>query len=288
MGRCDSNHKFYHNKHSRLKGIDGEIKMKRKKTDKKTVSMGSQTNTNAGILTINTQTFLSMINENNNPEQVFLKVNKILNNLIPVVLKNQGIVDHFLGGGLCALYTDSCEAALHTAIEMGPKMEEWKSYAIGIAYGSIMVGTVGNEQVFSTVTVSEYTGLSEFLQSMALEYYSQMLISGNFANQVESFYERYEYRFLGYIYIKSMNKLEKIYDVTGVNPKEVRWLKRKTKAMFEEGVWLFTKGNYEMARKHFVEVLKVNRDDCAARKYLYQCEHNLEQKKQGEVYFSIY
>ena len=58
--------------------------------------------------------------------------------------------------------------------------------------------------------------------------------------------------------------------------------------MFEEGVWLFTKGNYEMARKHFVEVLKVNREDCAARKYLYQCEHHLEQKHQGEVYFAIY
>lgn len=261
---------------------------KKKENINEAVSIGSQTNTKAGVLTINTQSFLSMIKENNDPKQVFLQVNKILNNLIPVVLTNQGVIDHFIGGGLCALYMDSCEPALHTAIEMGQSMEEWKSYAIGITYGSIMIGTVGNKQAFSTVTVSEYTGLSEFLQSIALEYYSQILISGAFASQVEGFFEQYEYRFLGYIYIKSMKKLEKIYDVSEVNSKEVRWLKRKTKAMFEEGVWLFTKGNYEMARKHFVEVLKVNREDCAARKYLYQCEHHLEQKHQGEVYFAIY
>ena len=181
--------------------------------------MGSQTNTNAAVLTVNTKSFLPMIKENNNAEQVFFQVNEILNSLIPVVLKNQGVIDHFIGGGLCALYMDSCEAALHTAIEMGENMAKWKSYAIGIAYGSIMIGMVGNKQAFSMVTVSEYTGLSEYLQSIAQEYYSQMLISGTFADQVEGFFERYEYRFLGYLYIKSMNKLEKIYDVPGVNKK---------------------------------------------------------------------
>lgn len=256
--------------------------------EEKDSAMGSQTNTNAAVFTVNTKSFLPMIKENNNAEQVFFQVNEILDTLIPVVLKNQGMIDHFIGGGLCALYMDSCEAALHTAIEIGESMDKWKSCAIGIAYGSIMIGVVGNKQAFSKVTVSEYTGLSEYLQSITHEYYSQMLISGTFADKVEGFFDTYEYRFLGYLYIKSMNKLEKIYDVLQVNKKEVRWLKRKTKAMFEEGVWLFTKGNYEMARKYFVEVLKVNRDDCAARKYLYQCEYYLEQNQHGEVYFSIY
>jgi hypothetical protein len=42
--------------------------------------------------------------------------------------------------------------------------------------------------------------------------------------------------------------------------------------MFEKGVELFAERKYDQARLHFVEVLKADRQDLAAKEYVYLCD----------------
>lgn len=265
-----------------------------------------QIKTDAAVLTVNTQTFLDLIKEGDSAggEEIFIKVNQILNKLIPVVLKKQGVIERFTGGGLRAFYPESAEAALQTAIEISKVMEEDNAYSnridnaysiginndysIGVSYGTLIIGIVGNEQAFSGEVISEYMGLSEYLQTIARDYYARSLLCESFVSRIPGFEKEYEQRFLGYLYIKKSGQLKKIYDFYGIDVKEVRWLKRKTALMFGEGIKWYVNRDYQMARSHFIEVLKINRYDSAARKYLYLCEHYLEQGIDGEIYFECY
>lgn len=243
---------------------------------------GRQFETNATVLTVNTKTFEEQASDD------FPKVNEILELLVPVVLDSKGVIEHFLGGGLCVLYPVSHGQALKAAVEISRKLEGKLGCFSGISYGNIVIGTVGTKRAFTTAALSEYIGLSEFLQSLAASYYAHILISESFKKQLGENLNGYEYRFLGYLFMKSIQKMEKIYDIYAADTKESFWLKRKTKMMFEEGVRLFTIHNYDMARKHFIEVLKANRKDSAARKYLYLCERYLEEGTRGYIYFECY
>jgi TolA-binding protein len=49
-------------------------------------------------------------------------------------------------------------------------------------------------------------------------------------------------------------------------------LKEKTKALFEQAVMLYQVGRFYDAREAFVQVIKVNRQDKAAKLYFYLCD----------------
>lgn len=258
------------------------------------IHLGEQRNICAAVLTVNTRSFLDMVQERHS--MVFVQVNQLLNQLIPIVLGSRGVIDRFLGGGLSAFYPEKPEAALKAMIEIGEIINSAvdephcsvAELSMGISYGPVMVGIVGNDNAFTTVTVSEDTGLSEFLQRIGRSYYARALVSESYARHLGDFRNQYECRFLGYLHVEGSQKLEKIYDLYQVDTQDVRWLKNRTKLMFEEGVRLFANKSFRMARKHFVEVLRINRDDAAARKYLFLCEQYLESGSDGNIYFESY
>ena len=83
--------------------------------------------------------------------------------------------------------------------------------------------------------------------------------------------------------------MRKIYDVFDGDEKDTRNRKRQTKMLFEKGVLLFSEQNYQEARQHFIEVLKTDRMDKAAKEYVYLCEWYLnESEEKKNVYIECY
>ena len=64
----------------------------------------------------------------------------------------------------------------------------------------------------------------------------------------------------------------KVYDIYDGDAPEQKQGKRRTRLIFEQGVDRFVHGSYKEARIYFVEVLKADRYDLAARAYLYLCD----------------
>ena len=74
------------------------------------------------------------------------------------------------------------------------------------------------------------------------------------------------------------------------DPVEVRNQKRRTKTAFEKGVKVFAEGDFPQARVCFIEVLKTDQQDLAARRYVHLCEKNLEARERGQadIYIEAY
>lgn len=211
-------------------------------------------------------------------QDIFRYINTILSRLLPVIEKNNGEADSFSDAGVTALFNRPYANALVSAISMCQEINTIKDpdfnfggFAVGVCFGSVMIGVVGDGRDYSTLTISEYTGLSKYLQSIAGKYYSKILITGSYADLVDDFYKRFSSRFIGYIYLTKFEKFEKIYDVYNGDTIEERNKKRKTKLMFEKGVGLFIEKKYDQARLHFIEVLKADRQDLAAKEYVFLC-----------------
>lgn len=257
------------------------------------IRLGEEKNIQAAVLSFNVAGFSEWI-RSQTAEEIFIFVDHILKHVVPSVLFQEGEVEHFANAGLRAFFHKNPERALLAAISvcevMNQKGYEKLHYTIGMSYGTVMVGMVGDERRFGVLTLSETTGIAEYLQEIGGEYGARILISGSMKQQIPEFEKKYNSRNIGYIYIKSADAMEELYDVFDGDELSNRNGKRKTKLLFEKGIELFQKKKFYDARLHFIEVLKANRMDGAAKKYLYLCNRYLELEDVTEVpvYLEVY
>ena len=221
---------------------------------------------------------------------LFAFINQVLSESIPSVMENGGVIEYFAKAGFQALYTESAGDALDASVTVSQRMAsaikenrlgtDWPiKFTIGIAYGPVMMGIVGQERRMNNIFISEQTMVAEYLQEMGSRYGASILITGSAAKEIPNFEEIYHSRFVGFLKIRALDMTERIYDVFDGDEAEIRHMKTAAKHIFENGVRLYSAGLYSQARGAFVEVLKQFRRDSAAREYLFRCN----QKEQDEA-----
>lgn len=231
----------------------------------------------AVILNVNIVGFKELI-YNTEIKEVYRLINRTLSYSIPVIYGNNGMVDSFKDAGAVALFTGKMEEALDAAIlicENIIKSGEWEDYqnfAVGLSYGTVMAGIVGYGRKLSVLTLSTYTGMGEFLQKTAPKYYARILAAECYVKEIAGFEKNYNYRLLGLFYIRDIGRAEKVFDIFDGDRTDIRNKKRKTKMLFEKGVSLFMEREFAQARGYFIEVLKADCSDKAAREYVYYCD----------------
>ena len=208
----------------------------------------------------------------------FASINQVLSYALPAIIKNNGAIEDFKEETFRAVFDVHAEDALASAISVcesfSKEGENGRHLAIALTYGTVALGVVGYQNRMSVISLSDVTRLGEVLQKKATLFSARILITGACASQIPGFETRYNHRLLGMIFRKSTGTEEKLYDVFDGDEVAVRNLKRKTKTLFERGISLFLHRQFAEARGCFIEVLKADRSDKAARHYLFLCDSN--------------
>lgn len=264
-----------------------------RKDDSEDFRLGEEKNIQAAVLSFNIPCFSEMIRSETSKD-IFAFVNDVLSNVVPSVLLQGGEIDKFVNAGLSAFYLEAPERALRSAVSICEAMNqsayEKLKFSMGLSYGNVMVGMVGHEKRFGVLTISETTGLGEFLQEMAGRYGIRILISGSMKKQIPDFEKHYNSRYLGCIFLKAADTTEDLYEVYDGDDTVDKNCKRRTRLVFEKGVELFKERRFYDARLHFIEVLKANRMDGMAKKYLHLCNQYQEKEAASDisVYLEVY
>ncbi len=240
--------------------------------------LNEQKSINAAIVNAHVSDFADTILELSATD-VFRYINHVVSKIIPIVEETGGEVDKIFEAGIDAIYSSDYPSALQGAISMCQTMSkarlgyyDFKEFAVGICYGFVMVGVVGVGKSYASLNVSEYMELSKYIQSIARKHYSKLLVTGSYVALLDNFDQRFNSRYLGKIYVNQMSAYEDLYDVYDADTLDTRNKKRKTKMNFENGVRLFIQKDYYEARLQFVETLKADRNDRAAKEYLLLCD----------------
>lgn len=257
------------------------------------IKIGEQRTIQAVVMSFHVHGFVNIV-RSRNTEEIFEFVNRILGYVVPAVLLQGGEIDKFSRAGLTAFYLQEPEKALRAAISACELVNQGEGtdtpYSMGLCYGGVLAGIVGQESRMGILTISDTTGKAEFLQKLGERYGARILISGNLKEQIPGFEKRYNSRYLGNIYLKVSGAIEELYEVYDGDYHVDKNAKRKTKLLFEKGVALFQERKFYDAQLHFIEVLKVNRMDGAAKEYLYLCNQYQERADivNIPVYLEIY
>lgn len=223
-------------------------------------------------------------------------INQVLNASVPVIVEREGMVESFSNAGFTAVFDHTCQEALESGITICQKLNhmvllkqlEDNQAGIGIAYGPVTMGIVGHKKRMAAITVSQYKDTAVWLQSIAGQYQSHILITRTAADTIPDFFETYHVRTLGFLYNTYTGYTDRIYDVYDGDTTEEAALKTATKEMFEKGVEQYCIRNFREARQYFIAVLKQFRKDKAAKEYLYLCDkYSMEKSmKDIDIYFT--
>ncbi|QGQ96633.1 HAMP domain-containing protein [Paenibacillus psychroresistens] len=242
------------------------------------VELGDQVEQEMGILILNMQSFYEF-SKNLTPKENFNFINSFLNRFGPIVRKNEGMINKYLGAGIMALFPNRAEDSLDTAIEMRQMLDVYNTHrlnsgystidiSIGIHRGPLMLGIIGEEKRMEGNVISDNVNIAGILEKMSNSMGVSILITDEIY-KVLTEPKQYESRSLGMVYIEGKDEPIHLYDVFQGDPEHVRKLKLKTKATFEIAVEAYQNGRFYDAREAFLEVIKLNRWDKAARLYFY-------------------
>lgn len=253
------------------------------------VRLGDQKEIEAAVLSISSQQFRENARTMSG-DGLYRMINSMLHEMIPLVAREEGVVDHMKEDGLEAYYPDNCEGALQSAISICETFRTMRSrgetvpvYRACVCFGEIRLGIVGGRERMEASTISELMSLTGYLQVLGEKYGTKILILEHAAGRIPDFKKRFHSREIGTLYRVRQGTWESMYDVyDGDEPADYR-AKEKTKGMFQKAVRAYRNKDYYEARLIFARILRENGKDLAAREYVYRCDRYYQTKDEGAV-----
>ena len=244
------------------------------------VQLGEAVQKEMSVLFSDIRDFTSF-SERMTPEDNFKFINSYLSRMGPVISENQGFIDKYIGDAIMALFSGNADNAVKAAIAMLQKLADYNQHraasgyasiqiGIGINTGSLMLGTVGGQSRMDTTVISDAVNLASRLESLTKNYGVSLLISQQTLVRLDNPTE-YSIRFIERTKVKGKSKAVAVFEVFDGDEPDMKQAKLATKAIFEEGLFLYYQQAFSAAAKRFADVLSINSKDRVAQIYLERC-----------------
>nr|WP_307785927.1 response regulator [Okeania sp. KiyG1] len=218
------------------------------------------------------------LSEKMTAQETFAFVNGYLQQVAPEIRDRNGLIIKFMGDGIMAVFPNGVDDALQSTISQLHKLHKYNQtlqdqglfpikIGVGIHWGHMMVGIVGEKTRMSGDALSDNVNLTARLEGLT-KYYGVSLLISESAFQGLKNPEKYQIRFLDRASVKGRDEPINVYEVMDGEIDEVRELKLITQADFESATKYFCSGDFVSAKLYFDKVLAVNSSDQTAKLYL--------------------
>ena len=230
---------------------------------------------NAAIMNIR----MELIRYDRNGEKKIELLDRLLRICAPVIVRSGGRLTRVGEEGTAAVFEKRAEDALHCAFEIFLRAadafddREQAGLTMGIHSGTVFLSSVRYQEFSAPLAVSEGLRTARMLSQTAAKYNARILATGTALGSIHSFENRFSTRKLGLFLHEPREEL--IFDVFDSDPTDVKYAKRRSRIAFETGVDLFLQGKYLQARSYFIELLKLDRNDVTAKRYVFMCDKAL-------------
>lgn len=245
------------------------------------VKLGDQVQKEMTVMFSDIRCFTTL-SEEMSPADNFQFLNSYLSRVSPLIRSHNGFIDKYIGDGIMALFPESADDAVQSAIAMQKQVKLYNTQrqqtddfpiaiGIGLHTGTLMLGTIGEEARMEGTVISDAVNLASRLEGLTKLYGSEILVTpATIAGFKDS--RKYNFRFLDRVVVKGKKTAIAIFEVYDSESELEQELKHQTKADFENAVFLFYQKEFLEAQRIFEGILKINPHDKAAMMYIKRCE----------------
>lgn len=246
------------------------------KEDITKVHLGDHISKEMAVMFSDIRSFTTM-SETMTPQENFDFVNAYLKQVSPLIRNHNGIIIKYMGDGMMAVFPNGASDAVQTGIATLNQVATYNlkrqqhgrqpiQVGIGIHFGHMMVGMVGEKNRMQGDAFSDNVNLTSRLDGLTKYYKVSLIISGEVYNKIDA--SQYHIRFLDNVAVQGKTQAISIYEAFNADPDELLERKLQTKADFENGQRLYFRREFAEAAKLFINVLDVIPDDATTKLYL--------------------
>ncbi len=241
------------------------------------IRLGDQVQKEMTILFADIRDF-TQLSEQMSPAENFNFLNAYLKRLGPIVRKHNGFIDKFIGDAIMALFPESPDDAVRTAIELQQEIRKYNRLrirsnfdpvrvGIGIHTGKLILGVIGEHERMETTVISDAVNLAARIESITKRCGASILVSENTLFRLDN-PNAYRLRMLGRVRLKGKVNTVAAFEIFDGQADYVVELLGQTRAEFELGVSEYYGRQFEKAILHFGRCLETFPNDVAADVYL--------------------
>ncbi|MCF8302809.1 MAG: hypothetical protein K9I94_05980 [Bacteroidales bacterium] len=252
------------------------------------IDLGDQVQKEMTVLFTDIRNFTE-ISEEMTPRENFNFINRYLGYMEPVISRNKGFIDKFIGDSIMALFSENPEDAIDAGIEMRKTLvkfnEERKrdgndaiDSGIGIHTGNLMLGVVGGKGRMDGTVISDAVNLSSRLEGLTKVYGTSIIISEDTLIKIKD-PAKYNYRFLDVTKVKGKKQEVYIFEIYDGDSPEMIEKKKSTKELYSKAMDLYKGKKFKEALKIFRDINEQNPDDKVINVYINRCRQIIGERE---------
>ncbi|WP_432738535.1 adenylate/guanylate cyclase domain-containing protein [Maridesulfovibrio sp. FT414] len=210
----------------------------------------------------------TQISEQMEPEEVLSFLNRYFQGISQAIADNRGFVDSFHGDALLALFPETPDQAVRSAVGMRLHLNEFNrereeheerqiEIGIGIHFGEVTLGTVGTTYRMQATVIGDAVNLAARIESVTKTFKIDIVVTGSALEMMES-PESFHLREIDTVRVKGKEHPVVLYEVYDHNAPEIRKTKDELKPLMEQALKWYRKGDFQQA----LDIFKVCANAC--------------------------
>ena len=249
------------------------------------VKRGDHTETEVTVLFADIREF-TRLSESMTPTENFQFVNTFVGRMGPVIQRNRGFVNQYLGDGIMAIFPHNSEDAINAAWQMLKELEVFNSQlveegkeairiGIGLHTGPLIMGIIGDEHRTDPATIADAVNTSSRLEGLTKYYKAPIIVSEVSLRQYKD-HDPSQFRFLGKVKLKGKKHVVGIYECITGDSEQVKEYKIKTSGTYDKGIHAYQNGQLEEALTYFKLTQGEGIEDAVVDRFIDRIETLLE------------
>ncbi len=249
------------------------------------IRLGDQVQKEMTILFADIRSFTTL-SERMTPAENFSFINSYLGYMGPVIRRNAGFIDKYLGDGIMALFSQPPDNGIRAAVEMlqtlsfyNQKLESLGyrpiQVGIGINTGVLIIGALGEHDRLEGTVISDAVNLASRLEQLTKRYGTSILVSEYTLASLQN-PAQFMYRLIDRVKVKGKEQAVTVYEIIDADPAPIRDLKQQICESFEQAWYLFQQQEFEAAAQLFESCLQILPQDRVAQIYTARCQQLIQ------------
>jgi len=225
------------------------------------------------------------ISENITAKETFILLNKFLAFVAPIIKKNGGFIDKYVGDAIMALFpTHHADNAIISAIEIQTALSQLNKELIneklietplqagvGINTGTCIMGVLGSEERYDTTVISDTVNTASRIEALNKKYQTEILITNDTLDKIKAL-DNFEIFQVDKVIVKGKSKITTIYEVISNKEQEKLSRKKQFYVDFHEIVNdYYYKKKFNEAVDKFHELKETYPDEAIIDQYIKHC-----------------